>query len=130
MQAESITGFSEEWVDKLDKVQRVLQKADTNIMKDFYKIQGDSAVYGSKIFNAEIEHKKFHERNENFEGSIRTLFEKITFLDTEKQDKVNAADKEEDLIESFNRLKDSVDQKENKLRTLERFIDRYVPIRI
>ena len=37
------------------------------------------------------------------------------------------ADKEEDLIESFNRLKDSVDQKENKLRTLERAFHR--PIR-
>lgn len=100
------------------------------MVKDINKLLDQAAIYNSKIFHAEVEQKRNHERHEYFEDNIQKLFNKMTILETEKVDKTNAFDKEQDLLESFSRLKTSIDQKENKLRTLERFIDRYVPIRI
>ena len=120
-------------IDAFDRLQSFKSECEKRALKVDKSIN-DSAltvnVHNSDLFKHTKEIEFLKERTIEVNERCLQIGTKLGKMEIEKSDTFVVKDKLDQLTDQIDKINNDLDTKEAKLLTVERFIDKYVPIRI
>ena len=107
-----------------------MQESEKKLQTDFLKLKGELQGQASRIMENTLSIGNLESNVKADEETIASLLERVHRVELDKHD---ASHFEKTYHENFKALTDihsDLDAKEAKIRTIERFVDKFIPVRI